>query len=300
MLSTKNKRSLLIALSLFSVVRGYNVLVVAIAQYITSIYILAPQLSAKEILLDLHLFLIVMASTLVIASGYIINNFYDADKDLINKPTKTMIDRLVNQQTKLIGYFVLNFAAVFCASYVSFRAVVFFSAYIFGIWFYSHKLKKMPFIGNLVSASLAVTPFFAVFVYYKNFDPVIFVHATFLILLLLIREIIKDLENIKGDLSHNYKTIPVVYGEKKAKAIITVCVLLMVIPIALLLFKYNIGYMYLYFYGCIFVLLLFLGLLWKAQKKMHYVWLHNILKLMIVAGIFSIVLINISLISDRF
>ena len=89
---------------------------------------------------------------MTIASGYIINNFYDSEKDLINRPQKSKLDRLVSQNTKLSFYFVLNFLAVVMASYVSFRAVIFFSVYIFAIWFYSHKLKKMPFIGNLTSA----------------------------------------------------------------------------------------------------------------------------------------------------
>lgn len=181
MFSRKNKFLLLKVLSLFSVVRGYNILIIALAQYLASIYILAPELPLRKVVFDLNLFAIVAASALVIASGYIINNFYDAEKDLINRPRKSMLDRLVSQRFKLSTYFVLNFLAVFAASYVSFRAVLFFSAYIFGIWLYSHKLKRIPFFGNLFSAILAISPFFAVFVYYKNFDTVIFVHALSLI-----------------------------------------------------------------------------------------------------------------------
>ena len=209
MLSRKNRLILLKFLSLFSVVRGYNILIIALAQYLASIYILAPDLPLREVVFDLNLFIIVVASALVIASGYIINNFYDAEKDLINRPRKSMLDRLVRQRFKLSTYFVLNFLSVFAASYVSFRAVVFFSAYIFGIWFYSHKLKRIPFLGNFVSATLAISPFFAVFVYYKNFETVIFVHAIFLFLLILAREMIKDLENMTGDMAQNYDTIPI-------------------------------------------------------------------------------------------
>ena len=191
MLNRKNKLLLLKLLSLFSVVRGYNVLMIVLAQYLASIFILAPTSSLRKVLFDLNLLLIVLASALVIASGYIINNFYDAEKDLINKPRKSMLDRLVSQRFKLTTYFLLNLLAVFAASYVSFRAVFFFSMYIFGIWFYSHKLKKIPFIGNVVSSTLAIAPFFAVFVYYKNFETVIFVHALFLFLLILAENLSK-------------------------------------------------------------------------------------------------------------
>lgn len=284
---------------MFSVIRGYNILVIVIAQYLTSIYILSINKSLREVVLDLNLFLIVLASAATIAGGYIINNFYDSEKDLINKPFKSKLDRLVNQNTKLSFYFVLNFIAVVLVSAVSFRAVLFFSIYIFGIWFYSHKLKKLPFIGNLMSAILTITPFFAVFIYYKNFETVIFVHATFLFLIISMRELTKDLENIKGDLALNYHTIPVVYGEQVSKIMLTILALLTLIPTYLLLFKYQMGYMYLFFYTSLFLLVIFLILLWKSKTKIHYLILHNILKFIIVFGVFCILLIDVDIVLNR-
>src|SRR5680860_1026029 len=196
-----------------------------------------------------RLILLKFLSLISVVSGYIINNFYDAEKDLINRPRKSMLDRLVSQRFKLSTYFVLNFLSVLAASYVSFRAVVFFSAYIFGIWLYSHKLKRIPSLGNFVSATLAISPFFAVFVYYKNFDTVIFVHAMFLFLLILAREMIKDLENMTGDLAQNYDTIPILYGAKVSKFLISGLILLTLIPSLLLIVKFDVGYMHYYFMG---------------------------------------------------
>ncbi|RDK89031.1 geranylgeranylglycerol-phosphate geranylgeranyltransferase [Marinirhabdus gelatinilytica] len=299
MLSRKQKYFLLKFFSLFSIVRGYNILIIVIAQYLTSIYILAPDLPLRDVLLDPNLLMLVLASAAAIAGGYIINSFYDSEKDLINRPHKTMLDKLVSQQTKLSGYFVLNFLSVIFASYVSFRAVVFFSIYIFGIWFYSHKLKKYPFVGNLVAAILAVVPFFAVFIYYGNFNQVIFVHATFLFLLIAMRELTKDLENIKGDLAQNYRTIPVVYGVTTSKRMLTLLSVLTLVPALLLLTKFEIGFMYFYFYGSILGLLIFDIILWNSARKLHYIILHNILKLIIVVGVFSIVLINIDVLLNR-
>ncbi|MDT0556313.1 geranylgeranylglycerol-phosphate geranylgeranyltransferase [Patiriisocius hiemis] len=299
MLTRKQKHFLVKFFSLFSVVRGYNILVIVIAQYLTSIYILAPDLPVRKVLFDINLLMLVLASASAIAGGYIINSFYDSEKDLINRPHKTMLDRLVSQNTKLSGYFVLNFLSVIIASYVSFRAVIFFSLYIFGIWFYSHKLKKYPFVGNIVASTLAVIPFFAVFIYYRNFDLVIFVHATFLFLLIAMRELTKDLENIKGDLVQNYRTIPVVYGEKTSKRMLTILAILTLIPVILLVTRFEIGYMYFYFYGSLLGLAVFVFFLWKSAKKLHYILLHTILKLIIVIGVFSIILINIDLVLNR-
>lgn len=299
MASTANKRLLLKIFSLFSVVRGYNILVVVIAQYLTSAFILAHDKPLREVLFDPNLFFLILASSSVIASGYIINNFYDSEKDLINRPKKTMLDRVVSQRTKLSVYFILNFAAIFFASYVSFKAVVFFSIYIFVIWLYSHRLKKILFLGNLIASILTITPFFVIFVYYKNFETVIFIHATFLYLMIVMRELVKDLENMQGDLVQNYQTIPLVYGEKWSKFFLAVCTILAIAPIYLLVTRFETGYMDYYFYISFILLVFFLLMLYFSKAKWQYLLLHNILKLIIVVGVFSILLIDLDEVINR-
>lgn len=304
MLSRKHKLFIWKIISLFSVVRGYNIPVIALAQYLSAIFILAPEQRALSILLDFRLFIIVLCSSLTIASGYIINSFYDSKKDLINRPNKSQLDRLVSQKTKLQVYFSLNLFVALIAFFLSFRAVLFYSAYIFLIWFYSHKIKRYPLIGNLMAAFLAVLPFFGILLYYYLKMPlyeiesnsgklaVILSHGAFLFLLILIREMIKDLENLKGDFANNYKTIPIIYGEETSKKIITVLTLLTVMPVYFLINIYDVGYMDIYFYFGFIVLIFFLLYLWKWQTKAQYVMLHNVLKFLIVSGVFCIVLIN--------
>ena len=292
MLSRKSKLLLLKIVSMFSVIRGYNIPIIALAQYLSAIFILAPNKRALDVVLDFNLFIIVIASSLTIASGYIINNFYDSKKDLINRPNKSMLDRLVRQKTKLQVYFAVNFIVFLLAFFVSIRAVFFFSTYIFLIWFYSHKLKKIVVIGNLTASFLAVLPFFAILLYYKNLYPQIFAHATFLFLLLLIREMIKDLENIKGDVANNYQTIPVLFGENFSKKIITVLTVSTIIPIYFLIEIFEVGYMDIYFYVSLIVLIFFIQKLWKSETKTDYLMLHNILKFLVVSGVFCIVLIE--------
>ena len=292
MLTRNAKLTIMKIISMFSVVRGYNIPIIALAQYLSAIFIFSPEKRALSVIMDFNLFIIVLASSLTIASGYIINNFYDSKKDLINRPNKSQIDRLVSQRTKLQVYFTVNFIVAFLVMLVSIKAVVFFSVYIFLIWFYSHKLKKYPIIGNLTASSLAVLPFFAILLYYKNLYPQIFAHAAFLSLLILIREIIKDLENIKGDIANDYKTIPVKYGEIFAKQTITILTFLTIIPVYFLVETYDVGYMDIYFYISFIIMIFFLLLLWKAENKIQYLRLHNILKVLIVTGVFSIVLIN--------
>lgn len=292
MFSRKSKLLLTKIFSFFSVIRGYNIFVIALAQYLSAIFILSPEIRALDVVLDYQLFILVLASSLTIASGYIINNFYDVKKDLINRPRKVMIDRLVSQATKLKVYFSINFIVFIIAGFVSWRAMFFFSAYIFLIWFYSHKLKKYPIIGNITASILAVLPFFAILLYYKNFYAEIFAHASFLYLLILIRELIKDLENIEGDLISNYRTIPVLFGEKVAKNIISLLTISTIIPVYYLIDVFDVGYMDLYFYGSLIVLIFFLLKLWKSKTKSEYLKLHFLLKFIIVLGVFCIVLIE--------
>ncbi|WP_298222089.1 geranylgeranylglycerol-phosphate geranylgeranyltransferase [Flavobacterium sp.] len=304
MLSRKNKWRIMKVVSLFSVVRGYNIPIIIVAQYLSAIFILAPGKSALSILLDYKLFIVVFASSITIASGYIINSFYDSKKDLINRPNKSMLDRLVSQNTKLRVYFLLNFIATLFAFLVSWRASLFFATYIFLIWLYSHKRKKYALFSNFIAAFLAVFPFFGILLYYyyrlpfneienhTNDLAVIFTHATFLFILLLVREMIKDLENIKGDLANGYETIPIAFGENISKISITALLLLTIIPVYFLVSVFDVGYMDIYFYVG-FIIMIFFGIqLWQSDSKEQYLKLHNLLKFLIVAGVCCIVLID--------
>ena len=284
---------------MFVVVRGFNLAMIVVAQYITAIFIMAPNQSLSEVLLDRTLFALILASVAAIASGYIINNFYDSEKDSINRPQQVSVEKMVSQNTKLILYFILNISVIIAASYVSFRAVLFFSLYIFAIWFYSHKIKKRPVVGNLTSAILTITPFFAIFLYYKNFSSSIFVFGFYLFLVLSMRELIKDLQNLKGDLLQNYKTIPVVYGEKYAKLMIIVLVVCNVSVTIFLLKSYTLERMDYFFYTSISLLFVVLLLLPKAQSRQQYSRIHILLKLLVLLGVFSIVLLNPSLILSK-
>ena len=152
-------------ISLFSVIRLYNIFIIIIAQYFTSIFIISIDTSISSILFDFQLFLLILSSSIAIASGYIINNFYDYEKDLINKPIKSKIDKVIRKRTKLSLYITLNFLCIYTSSLVSWRSVLFFTIYIFIIWLYSHKLKRILFIGNIVSSLLSVIPFFIILIW---------------------------------------------------------------------------------------------------------------------------------------
>jgi len=287
----KQQRSLLKLISLFSLVRGYNIIVLIIAQYLTARFILAPQLSWWTLLFDIKFFSIVLASSLTIAAGYIINNFYDAPKDKINRPKKYILEHLVSQQIQLALFLILNMTAFIFASIVSFRAVLFFLLYMFAIWIYSFRVKRLFWLSNLYSALLMILPFWAITLYFKNFDILVFYHAGYLFFLILARDIIKDLENLKGDWVHRYKTLPIVFDNKLTKWITTLCLLSCLIP-NFYLIRYPLGLMHFYFGISPLYLILVLVFLWRANDQKTYLWLHNLIKAWILVGVLSISLIH--------
>ncbi|WP_372473697.1 geranylgeranylglycerol-phosphate geranylgeranyltransferase [Capnocytophaga sp. ARDL2] len=245
-----------------------------------------------DVLLDTPLFFIVMSSSFAIAGGYIINNFYDNEKDLINRPLKSIIDQNISKNTQLKTYFSLNFLSILFAYFVSWRAVLFYSVYIFLLWFYSHKLKKYPIIGNISASTLALLPFFGILIHFQNFGAEVFTHALYLYLIVLIRELVKDLENLSGDLANNYQTISVRFGEKTSKYIISILVILTFIPAFILSNYIDTGKMYYYFFTSSGCLIAFLLSLFQAKRKSDYIKLHILLKIILISGILSVILID--------
>ena len=137
---------------------------------------------------------------------------------------------------------------------------------------------------------MSITPFFAITVYYNNFSLEILTHAFFLFFVILIRELIKDLENLVGDFTMNYNTIPVKYGEKTTKIYITFCISIVFIISFVLITKYDLSLMIYYYVLAIPFFIVFLYLLWKFNSKKYYLFLHNSLKTLIIIGLFSIIL----------
>lgn len=207
-------------LSLLSLTRIYNIVLIGAAQYLSCIFFFTSRPPDFSVLTDPHFFVLVVCTWMTVAGGYIINYFYDKNKDRINDPHKSALDGYVTQSTTLKLYLTLNAAAIALSLYVSVRSVVFFAGFAFLLWFYSHKLKKIPLLADLSLAAIAVIPLFAVFFYRKIIDVhAIFAHGMFLFFLLVSLSLLNDLNNRRGDAVFGYRTIAVVLDEKKAARI---------------------------------------------------------------------------------
>lgn len=280
-------------IGLFSLVRGINVSVLMLAQLLTSVFIF----SSKEIvptLLDLNLWLIVFATGFSVSGGYIFNAFFDEEKDLINRPEKTLLERHISAKTKLGVYFACSILALLVASYVSFRAVLFFTSYMVAMFLYSSLLKRDLWFGTLTSTLLTVLPFFAITVYFNNFSIEILTHAAYLYTLVSIREFVKDLYNIKGDMVQNYKTFPVVWGERKTKQLISVLIFCALLVVALLRAFFDLNAMGYYFILAAISFLFLWVLLWRVRTTRHMGLLLQFVRLIILLGIISLPLLRLT------
>lgn len=145
-----------------------------LAQYLTSLYILALHLLLQTVLFDPQLFALVLATALSTAAGFIINNFYDAEKDRINRPQKYLLYHHISLRTQLLLYFILNSLAQVATGFVSFKFLLFFIFFMAAIGLYSSSLKRFFWIINIITTGLVVFPFFAISLYFKNSQALIF------------------------------------------------------------------------------------------------------------------------------
>lgn len=206
-------------IALLSIVRWYNILLTVFAQYLSA-YVLMKDMDRTIFLIlgDLKLHAIVIASVFSIGAGFIINNFYDFEKDLINRPEATLFNKWISKQSTLNFYLLFNILCLLVAFAASWKIGLFFSVFIASLWIYSHKLQRLPFIKELAASILSIACFFAVLLHYSKFYPYIFIYGAFYISLVYSRELVKQFINFNGDMALNIQSLPVTIGMDKAKA----------------------------------------------------------------------------------
>ena len=283
-------------LSLLSVTRVYNGFLVILAQYLSAIYIFARAEPIELLLRNSELHLIVLASFLVVSAGYLINQYYDLPKDLINKPYKSMIDLQRTPSSLMRWYALLNLVALVLSLFVSLRATLFFLGYLLSIWLYSHRLRRLLIWGTLFSAFLAVSPITALFLYYQHLEWKIIGFALFLFLLLWIIALVKDLENLPGDLAVGLKTLATSWGIEASQRLIRIVLGADVLLSLCLLYFYDLSLMRYYFFASTLLFALLFVWVRRLKEPKNYSETHWILKLFVLLGTLSILFLDL----DRF
>ena len=231
----------------------------------------------------------VAASAFIIAGGFIINSFYDLEKDLINQPHKTLFDRVVSKAFCLNTYFVLNGVGLVFAFFASWRVFLFFAFFAFALWFYSHKLQKLPVVRELTAAILSVLSVFSIVLYYQHVNWIMILYGSLFLCMLLNREIIKDLKNIDGDIAVGNSSISTHWGGKVSKNIFGTVSVIMVGALLCFYHASDGHYILAYTLFISVILLLTWGILITSNRKKQLFWAHRLYKIMMAVSVLYLI-----------
>jgi len=191
---------------------------VAVAQLLAAGFLLDQATSVGwRFLLDRELWLIVGGTALMLAGGYLLNAFYDLEKDMANHPSKVIMGRVIRPSQALQAWLALSLLTILVIWPLGFRFLAYYAFYGLGLWLYSHKLKRIPLLGNAASILLLLAAFMALVLYYRDANIPTLVFVFYVGVLEWIRGLIKDCQNVRGDAIYGYRTVPVVLGLRKTR-----------------------------------------------------------------------------------
>lgn len=268
--------------SLLKLTRFGNLIIIALTQYFTAAFLIG-----MHTVNDFRLFLLALSTISIAAGGYIINDYYDVKIDYINKPDRVVIGKSITRRYAILFHIMLSSVGILLGYYLSWKIAAVNLASVFLLWLYSNNLKRLPFIGNLTVAFLTALAVIVVDIFYRTENSLVVIYALFAFFMTLVREIIKDVEDLRGDNSFGCKTLPIIWGVRKTKIFINIIVMLFVALVIIL----NQVYKALPFkYHMIF---LFLPLLWlsyrliRADMKKDFTILSTFCKVIMMLGILS-------------
>jgi 4-hydroxybenzoate polyprenyltransferase len=261
-------------------------------------------------------YLLSLSSILIAAAGYIINDYFDLNIDRVNKPDKLVVEKIIRRRWTILWHWILSGLGAALGLYVSWKVrnpVVGLAnlGCVFLLYFYSTTFKRKLLIGNVMISLLTAWVILVLYICEFSFtdfrDPVYhsflsrlfkfaILYGGFAFIISLIREVIKDIEDIEGDGRYGCRTMPIVWGVNVAKVFAGTW--LVVLTGSLIVIQF-----YILQYGwwpvVLYCLLLLIGpLVWilrklyTAQTKAEYHLLSSAIKGVMLAGILSMIIIK--------
>ncbi|MEZ4796527.1 MAG: geranylgeranylglycerol-phosphate geranylgeranyltransferase [Flavobacteriaceae bacterium] len=298
-------------IQLLKLIRWKNLLLIALVQFLIKYALLEQFEVVRFTLNDFGFSLLVLATLCIAAAGNIINDIYDVETDLVNKPNKVIVGKSISEKTAFNLYIIFTVVGVGLGFYISnlvgrsgFSAIfVIISALLY---IYATYLKQTTLIGNilvsfLVAMSLIIVGLFELLpvITEQNretqltFFKIIFDYSIFAFMINLLREIVKDIEDINGDYKVEMKTLPIVIGRERALKVVFGLAFIPLFAIA----YYVVTFLYKHYiavgYFLIFViapLLYFIIKSFSAETKKDIGFLSVLLKFIMLFGILSILL----------
>lgn len=289
------------------ILRPFNLLIVFITQ------ILLVKFFIKDLILNdtlswFQIFLLSLITCLIGGSGYVINDIFDEKMDSINRPDKILIGRSISVTKAYFYYYFLIFTGMLISVYLAFQTqnmhlIPLYPGAVGLLYLYARYFKVMGYIGNIIVALM--TSFVGVIIIVAE-RQILFDHQNILSLKLilffcvfaffinLIREIIKDIEDIEGDLSAGSNSLPITEGIARTKVIINVNLSALIIFLTMFLFDlpYKNFVNILSTLFMIISLVIFFIRLFNAMSKVDFEGLSKYLKLIMLFGLLYLILIS--------
>lgn len=251
-------------LAFLKLVRIENLVMIALTQILLRYCVLQKILNSNGIQLELRdtvFYGLVLSTVLIAAAGYIINDYFDVKTDTINHPDTVVVDKVIKRRWAIILHMTFTFIGIVLGMYAALktgylRLAIFHFAAATLLWFYSTHLKKRLLIGNVVVSLLTASVTFMPLVYelgvMQKTDPafiltykhavfsifkITFIFSLFAFITSMAREIIKDMEDYKGDKETGGHTMPIVWGIRVSK--LNAFFLLVITALLLLFVVYN-------------------------------------------------------------
>ena len=258
---------------------------------------------------------IIIASVLIAAAGYIINDYFDLNIDQINKPGKNVFVKAIHRRWAIIWHFVFSVlgivATAIAVGFDKWYLILANIGCVALLWFYSTSFKRQLLVGNIVISLLTSwTVLILFFAFTSPRDAVLgnntetikffrtsFLYAGFAFISSLIREAIKDMEDMEGDARYGCKTLPIVAGIRSTKIYVTVwTVVLLASLIVLQLYVLQFQWWYAIAYSVVLIIapmIVLLIRLPKANSRIEFARLSSLSKLIMLTGIVSMIFFRI-------
>lgn len=275
----------------FHLIRFPNLVIIAVAQYLAAVYIVFKGDYFGDTLHRKDLFILVLSTIFIAAGGNIINDYFDVKIDGVNKPKKLIIDNYIKRLTALVLHLILTTIGILLGSLLSSKILLICVLTSLFLWLYSYQFKRKPLVGNVLISLLTATAVYFPALLNHHFNQLMLFFAVFAFFVSLIREIIKDIEDVKGDGLFACQTLPLLYGMRTTKRIVIGITLLFIGVLLGIGLLSNNTKLLLLCIGTIVALSWFIQKLLPADTKKEFSGLSRCCKWLMLVGVLSMMIL---------